>query len=430
MRSIRGGVGRAAAILSAAVFVLGGAGVAIAGGAPGRLDPTFNGTGRAQIGFGGEVSETRAVAMQGHDIVVAGAVGYEADEDMAVIRLNADGTLDRTFGGGDGRFVRNMFGDADLANAVAVLPDDRILVAGQGYDPVSKTGRFVVLRLTPDGRLDRTFGGGDGIVVTKFAPGGAFGHAMTVLPDGRFVVCGFYAGASSGFALVRYRANGGLDTAFGSSGRVVTTFPGQDEAICTAVTRVGAKVMAVGTVWDGSTYSFAAARYRRDGMVDPSFDGDGIATFAPASTSNRVSGVVALPDDRVVLAGTVSDGVNPPDVALLRLTPTGTPDTSFGGGDGIVIDDIGSADQAGGLVRQRDGKLILVGFRNPDMFVARYRPLGTRDAGFAKNGVQSSPWSLGASTASAAVLDGGKVVVVGNVRPGPHSRFAVERLFR
>jgi uncharacterized delta-60 repeat protein len=429
MGSIRGGVGRAASVLSAAVIVLGGQGVAIAGGVPGHLDPMFNGTGRAQIGFGGQTAEAHAVAMQGRKIVVVGAVGLEADEDMAVVRLTADGALDRTFGGGDGRFVRNFFGDADLANAVAVLPDDRILVAGQGYDPVSKTGRFVVLRLTPDGRLDHTFGGGDGIVVTKFAPGGAFGLAMTVLPDGRFVVCGSYAGVTSGFALVRYRANGGLDPSFGSSGRVVTNFPGQQEAICTAVTLVGAKVMAVGTVWDGSTYSFAAARYRRDGMPDPTFDGDGLATFAPA-VSNRATGVVALPDDKAVLAGSVSDGVNPPDVALLRLTPTGTLDPSFGGGDGIVIDDLGSADQSGGIVRQGDGRLILVGFRNPDMFVARYKPLGTRDAGFAKDGVQSSPWSLGASTASAAVLAGGQVVVVGNVRPGPHSRFAVERLFR
>jgi uncharacterized delta-60 repeat protein len=415
--------------LSTTAIVLGAPGAAVAG-LPGRLDRSFGDGGRAQVAFGGEGAEARALAMQGHRAIVVGAVGFEVDEDMAVIRLRADGTLDRTFGGGDGRFTRNLFGDADIANAVAVLPDDKILVAGQGYDPLSSTGRFVVLRLTPDGRLDRTFGGGDGIVVTKFQPDGAFGHAMTLLPDGRFVVCGFYAGSPAGFALARYRANGGLDASFGFAGRVVTTFPGQTEAICTAITRVGAKVVAVGTVWDGSTYAFAAARYRNDGMLDPGFDGDGLATFTPEPVSNRATGVVPLPDGGVVLAGTVSNGVDPPDVALLRLDPSGTPATSFGGGDGLVIDDVGSADQAGGLIRQRDGRLIVVGFRNPDMFVARYKPLGARDASFGHDGLQASPWPAGASVASAAAFDGARVVVVGAVGLVSVSRFAAERLFR
>ena len=417
------------AVVSSAAFLLGAPSAAVAG-LPGRLDRSFGEGGRAQVAFGGEVAEARAVAMQGHEAIVVGAVGFESDEDMAVIRLRADGRLDRTFGGGDGRFTRNLFGDADIANAVAVLPDDKILVAGQGYDPVSSTGRFVVLRLTPDGRLDHTFGGGDGIVVTKFQPDGAFGHAMTLLPDGRFVVCGFYAGSPAGFALARYRANGGLDASFGSAGRVVTTFPGQTEAICTAVTHVGAKVVAVGTVWDGSTYAFAAARYRNDGMLDPGFDGDGLATFTPEPVSNRATGVVPLPDGGVVLAGTVSNGVDPPDVALLRLDPSGTPATSFGGGDGLVIDDVGSADQAGGLIRQRDGRLIVVGFRNPDMFVARYKPLGARDTSFGDHGVQATPWPAGPSVASAATFDGARVVVVGAVGLVSVSRFAAERLFR
>jgi len=415
--------------MCAAAVVLGAPGAAVAG-LPGRLDRSFGDGGRAQVAFGGEETDARALAMQGHRAIVVGGVGFEEDEDMAVIRLTSDGTLDRTFGGGDGRFTRNLFGGADIANAVAVLPDDKILVAGQGYDPGSSTGRFVVLRLTPDGRLDRTFGGGDGIVVTKFQPDGAFGHAMTLLPDGRFVVCGFYAGSPAGFALARYRVNGGLDASFGFAGRLVTTFPGQTEAICTAITRVGGKIVAVGTAWNGSTYSFAVARYRKDGMLDHGFDGDGLATFAPVPTINRASGVVAMPDGGVVLAGTVQNGVDPPDVALMRLTSSGTPDTRFGGGDGLAIDDLGSADQAGGLIRQRDGRLILVGFRNPDMFVARYKPLGGRDASFAKAGVQARAWPAGASIASAAAFDGARVVVAGSVRPGSVSRFAVERVFR
>ena len=417
------------AVVSASAFVLSAPGAAYAG-LPGKLDHSFGNGGRAKVAFGGNQADARAVAIQGHEVLIAGGVGFEDDEDLVVARLHADGTLDRSFGGGDGRFVRDLFGGADIANAVAVLPGGSILVAGQAHEPVSSTGRFVVLRLTPDGRLDHSFGGGDGIVVTRFQPDGAFGHAMTLLPDGRFVVCGYYAGSPAGFALARYRPNGRLDGSFGFAGQVVTTFPGQTEAICASVTHVGAKVVAVGTAWNGSTYAFAAARYRKDGMLDSSFDGDGLATFTPQSTSNRATGVVALPDGGVVIAGTVSNGVDPPDIALLRLDPFGIPAPAFGGGDGLVIDDVGSADQAGGLIRQRDGRLIVVGFRNPDMFVARYEPLGARDTSFGNLGVQATPWPAGASTATAVAFDGARVVVVGSLLSGSVSRFAIERLFR
>jgi uncharacterized delta-60 repeat protein len=415
--------------MCAAAVVLGSPGTAVAS-PPGRLDRSFGDAGRAQAAFGGKRAEAQAVAMQGHEVVAAGVVGDESDEDLAVVRLTADGALDRTFGGGDGRFVRDVFGGADIANAIAVLPDDRILVAGQAYDPVSSSGRFVVLRLTPDGLLDRTFGGGDGVVLTRFGPGGAFGLSMTLVSDGRFVVCGNVVDQPSAFGMARYRPDGRLDRTFGAGGLATVDFAGQVEAICSAVVRAGAKVVAVGTVYDGSDYAMAVARVGAGGSPDPSFSGDGRAMFTPATGENHANGVVALPDRGVVLAGSVTNGVDPPDIALLRLDETGTPAAAFGGGDGVVIDDLGSADQAWDLVRQRDGRLIVVGFRNPDMFVARYKPLGGRDASFANDGVQASAWPAGPSTASAAAIDGARVVVAGAVMKSSVSRFAVERLFR
>jgi hypothetical protein len=130
----------------------------------------------------------------------------------------------------------------------------------------------------------------------------------------------------------------------------------------------------------------------------------------------------------VAIAGWVVIG-SPLDVALVQVKRNGTLGPAFSGGDGIVVDDLGSVDEAAGLLRQPDGKLILVGFRNPDMFVARYRPLGRRDVGFAHRGIQARPWS-GPSAAVGAVLDRGEVVVAGSeLTGGGVSRFAVERLF-
>ena len=171
--------------------------------------------------------------------------------------------------------------------------------------------------------------------------------------------------------------------------------------------------------------SFAVARYRADGSLAPTFDGDGRALFDPLPVDDEATGVVPVPHGSVVVAGTVRDGVSRNDVALIRILRNGTLDHTFGGGDGIKLYDPGSVDSSQGLLRQPDGKLVLVGFRNPDMFVARFRPGGAVDTGFGNGGLQARPW-FGPSAAAAAAWDAGAIVVVGSV--GLTARFAVERL--
>jgi uncharacterized delta-60 repeat protein len=411
-------------LLVVAATLAASVGVAIAEPHPGSLDHTFHGSGRTAVAFPGG-SDGNAIAMQGRNVVVAGDAGFESGENVAVIRLTANGKLDPTFGGGDGRFTKDLFGDADIASAVAVLPDEKILVAGRAFDPDAMIDRFVVLRLTANGKLDRTFGGGDGFATTTFGVDGASGIGMTVLPDGRFVVCGYTGGSAPVFALARYRPGGALDKSFGGAGTVTTAFPGTSEAFCSAVTHVGNQVVAVGHAFDGLTVtSFAVARYRADGSLSPAFAGDGRALFDPRPTDDEATGVVPLPHGSVVVAGTVRDASRA-DVALIQLRRNGTPDPAFGGGDGIKLYDPGSVDSAAGLLRQPDGKLVLVGFRNPDMFVARFRPSGAVDIGFGSGGLQARAWP-GPSAAAAAVWDAGAIVVAGSV--GLMPRFGVERL--
>jgi len=407
------------------LVVLAIAGGAVAAPRAGTIDRTFSVDGRRSVAFPGG-AEGNAVAMQGRKIVVAGDAGFEEAEDLAVVRFDADGKLDRTFGGGDGRFTKNIFSDADLAHAVAVLPDGKILVAGQAFDPVAGALRFLVLRLTKDGKLDRTFGGGDGVVTTPFGPNGASGHAMTVLPDGRFVVCGYAGGTDDEFALARYRPGGALDPTFGGTGMVTTAFPGTTESRCAGVTRVGNQLVAVGEAYDGvAVTSFAVARYRANGSLASGFDADGMALFDPTPAFNEATSVVTA-DGGAVVAGTVTGPVSN-DVALIRILGNGTLDPTFGGGDGVTIYDAGSVDQADGLLQQPNGKLVLVGFRNPDMFVARFRAGGAVDTSFAHGGLQARPWPA-PSAGSQAVWDHGAIVVTGTTGLTSILKIAVERL--
>src|SRR5262249_21212472 len=134
--------------------------------------------------------------------------------------------LDSSFGG---------TGDVNLAlrnPAVEVQPDDRIVVVG--YDPA--TGGSDVDRLNADGSLDASFGtGGIAVVIPPPAPS-IPGQARNVVleTDGKIVVGGREDSPTSGSAIMvaRLNADGSVDTTFGVNGiAVATPGSGRGEAV-------------------------------------------------------------------------------------------------------------------------------------------------------------------------------------------------------
>ena len=106
----------------------------------GSLDTTFGSGGTASVVFGSLANPLGGAARQPDGRIVI--AGYTQDgEDVAVARLNTDGSLDAGFGGAGKATVD--FGAATFGNAVALAPNGRIVVAGQ------KTGGddFAVARL-------------------------------------------------------------------------------------------------------------------------------------------------------------------------------------------------------------------------------------------------------------------------------------------
>lgn len=235
----------------------------------------------------------------------------------AIARLTPDGTLDPAFGsGGKITWSVRSKGKTASAHAVAVDSQGRIVTAGQLYRDI------LVLRLTPDGAFDSSFGT-DGAVVTDVAGYTDIGWEVAVDAQDNVVVAGRSDGADAGgsstdFVVLRYTGtNGSLDTTFGPQGRGMVTIDlggTFDEVRGMAVDTSGNIVVAGDRVLtDHSVHWAACARITDGGVLDPTFDnGDGIVIVSSAFdawTDSHVNALAIAPDSSIVAVATVdTDG--------------------------------------------------------------------------------------------------------------------------
>ena len=386
----------------------------------GDLDTSFGDDGKVITDFGDGGEEATDVVLQPDGkIVVAGvASSFEIGGLFALARYLPNGTLDTTFGG-DGRVTTDVGGGT--AHAVALQPDGKIVLAGVAPSP-STGSDFALARYLPNGTLDTTFGG-DGRVITDFG-GDDIAIAVTLQPDGKIVVAGRAttnpATGHTDFALARYLPNGTLDTTFGGDGRVTTAFFEDHATAGGVVLQPDGKIVATGEANNLSTGNrdFALARYLPNGTLDTTFGGDGLVTTALEGDVGS-GGVALQPDSKIVLAGGVGF---PPDIALARYLPNGTLDTTFGG-DGLVITDFGDFEFATDVAFQPDGKIVATGQASSNdaagFALVRYHPNGTLDTTFGGDGlVITDVGGTGSDLALALAIQphDGRLVVAGRAQ--------------
>ncbi|MEX2139038.1 MAG: tandem-95 repeat protein [Pirellulales bacterium] len=340
-----------------------------------------------------------------------------AGEVATVVAQRLPGSLDLTFGGGDGWLTSH----AGSARSVFVLPDGKILAGGAD-------GQFFALsRYLPNGTVDLTFGGGDGFVSTEFSSGEA--RTALLLPDGKVLLVGGFVtrfGFQNGIGVARYNADGAPDNTFGDFG-VVTRFHGLIESIEDAVLQPDGKIVIVGSHSSRGNRDFALARLNANGTVDTTFGGgDGLATTDfGANDNDPARGVVLQPDGKIVVVGQA----NGRDFGVARFNADGTLDASFGGGDGLVVIDAGGgADVANDVLIQPDGQIVVVGGgRLSDgqtsraIAIARYNTDGSPDTAFGGgDGIVATNFPGGDSDEARAVVlqPDRKLVVVGTMTSG------------
>jgi uncharacterized delta-60 repeat protein len=320
----------------------------------GSLDTTFNSTGKFTTAFAGW-SGAYGIAVQGDGKIVAAGdnyVGGSDSWDFTLVRLNADGTTDSSFGT-SGVAVTDFSNHEDHAQAVAIQPSDGKIVAA-GYSGTNPNFDFAIARYNTDGTLDSTFNS-TGTATTAIGSGDERASAVTIQPsDGKIVAAGYSNnGSNNDFALVRYSTDGSLDTTFNSTGKVTTAVGSGDDVINSITIQSDGKILAAGYSVVGSKKDFAVVRYNIDGSVDTAFGTDG-KMLMPVGTGDDVAYAIAIdPDGKIVVAGS-SAGSSYNELAVVRLTSSGTLDLTFGT-NGITTSDLGATASIAAIAIQGAG---------------------------------------------------------------------------
>jgi uncharacterized delta-60 repeat protein len=391
-------------------------------GAIGDLDHTFGGDGVVRTHVSDAEDDGYSVAIQPDGkIVVAGEAGVGGNSRMAIVRYDTDGSLDTSFGGGDGNVKINFTPSNDFAYSVRIEADGKIVLAGAaGY--FEHDSRFALARLTSDGSLDSTFGY-DGKVTTNLTPSYDYANGMALQPNGKIVAVGdVSAGPDNGkIAVLRYRTDGSLDPKFSGDG-IVRADPTRtyDDGLAVGVEADGQIVVAGGAGFDGPNERFVALAYQRDGSLDPSFGGDGMVFTDVTPDADAPFGLAIQADGMIVVAGGAALGNDTdPKFAVVRYQRDGSLDPAFRGDGTVVTNFTPFDDGAYSVALDPDGNIVAAGLAGnngpaPRFAVARYLTNGTLDDTFGGDGKVTtdisphfdSAWSVATQTDGSIVCSG------------------------
>ncbi len=359
----------------------------------GSLDPAFGAGGLVTADYGigpegcpaGDVALAAALQPDGK-ILLTGVSYLEFGSECLLLRYEPDGSLPSS------GIYPVPFGNTDnIGSSLAVQPDGKIVLAATTW--IDGNSDFALARLLPNGQPDPAFGAA-GLVTTDFDNSADIANAVCLQTDGKVIVAGT---SGPDIAVARYNSDGSLDNTFGLGGKITTDVWGYNDRGNAVTVQPDGRILVAGDAGRqeqclGGTcyYEFVLARYNPGGSLDPSFGPDspsspqpGIVTTSIWEASDNGRAVALQPDGKVIVGGYKGiTGLGGPDgdFALARYLADGRLDTSFHAETistinppGIVTTDFNSTyDGINSIALQGDGKLVAAGFAGPNFGLARY----------------------------------------------------------
>ncbi|RON49042.1 hypothetical protein [Pseudomonas frederiksbergensis] len=361
--------------------------------------------------------ENMAVDAQGNLLICGQATQRGGELLYACLRLKPDGELDKSFGVngfamGVYDYDKNPHSESGAQNII-VLPDGKILLGGINYraDPLSDHG---MARLNADGSLDHSFGINGTVQIdrpylsnaqatvrhlprhreTRNLPDWFGGRNMCVLDDGRIVMLmEFTLSLPVVYGLVCVRPNGKLDSGFGDAGYAqIANDPLLWVRYHSVIAAEDGKIAVCGYGDNDNGYRTSAIllKFTGKGVPDQGFADKGVLLFPKNNPTafNQFYGIAVQPNKRLLVCGTIgsNDSSRKNEALLMSFEPDGSPNIQFNRGQPLaaIIDGADSVWSAA-MVVQPEAKIMLIGFSTDQQFTfTRVLSDGIPDKKFAK----------------------------------------------
>lgn len=379
---------------------------------PGTLDLSFGTDGIVNISYTGQDVHAHDIAFQSDgNMILCGKM----EEYVWATRMDENGIINSSFGNNPGYFIYDLGLDY-LGRDLCVLPDGRIIIAGDG-----EIGSYAfVMRLTADGQLDPSFGAGNGFYLfpelnevrdLKYVTTGSTTHLYIAGYQGTF-----YDGHP---VIIKIDQDGNPINSFGSDGVMVLdeidgAFYGIDIDLSLdmiyAVGKTGTDAMIV--------------RCNQAGQIDPIFGTSGYVIFDEPGTGDQLNLNICIVDQDnhyITCFGYMDNlggGSTSHDICAVRVNSSGSMNTNFGV-DGWSYMLVNEDDHIYDAVQQSDGKFYFGGDTefynsNDDFFLGRMGHYGFLDPAFGTNGITNLDYGYNESAMS-LLLDeeNGKLIAAG-----------------
>jgi uncharacterized delta-60 repeat protein len=285
-------------------------------------------------------------------------------EVMQLLRYNANGTIDNTFGTSgvaivpaSGTYKYDYFTD------IALQSDGKILCCRQG-DPSTITS--AIIRLNTNGTIDNSFGT-SGIKIL----GSLIGEYLTTVAvntDGTIIAGGYrsYSTATNTYYYVmayKLDASGNLMNTFGTSGKMIDSVAGHITYADKILIQPDGKILFGGSKYPfgGNTAKSYILRINSDGSKDLTFNSTGFNEFSYSNHDHALGNFALNADGSITIVTSGYDGVASNYLTLYKVKANGTNDNNFNAGTNYKH--IGNhivSDEGLGLALQKNDNKILV----------------------------------------------------------------------
>lgn len=393
----------------------------------GTLDPSFGTNGIVNTA---NSNYATLVAVRPDGRVLSGGTSYQGgDVAFTVVGYTSAGALDASFGNG-GTAAFTFQGNSETPFAMALQGDGKVILAGGVQSSIGADFQIALVRFNANGTPDVTFGpaGTGGILMANTGPGDTQAYELVIRPDGLIILAARKGDTTTDLAVYCLNTDGTIHTAFGDNGRVLLDIGDYDQA--EGITVDAANMVTVGVKVYDTDYITALAKLSADGIpvvgfgtngvlvvsqvgfpvlqdlaarpgggyyvqgaylvgaleadgsVDTSFGTNGVAS-APVTTETA-SGLCMLvqPDGRIVIGGsTVANGSSNDDHFLARFEETGAVDASFGTGGVARFGDSNADEYTYDMAWSPDGAIVGAGRYVNASFISSYTTYKVRAGG-------------------------------------------------